>query len=425
MSLSEQKQWCVGDLVWVRRQSATDTLRFQQVHEEAGVVIQMGCEYHPERENGNEYTTKSDGVMVKLQVSNTRGIYPPLWLRPLEEKNTRQQKQRPKSSVTAMTPAVATSRRRTAVTPSPTPTNVTTTKSSETSQEDEKKKTTKPPKQNNKGTAKNPTRLKRTRANDSDDDDEEVNSDNEDTKPVPKKSRSSSTKGKVAAKPSKAAKKVVVQDASAVKAKAGPTKKTAGAEVKVKAAAPKVQLIVASDTSDAEASSNNNEAEEEDSDNEDRPYRVEYAPSGRATCRSCDERIDKGTLRTCHTPLFRGKPGYVNYRHLYCATFDDSIEQMSDIGGWRKLKKMDQKALADRLIEAKIVTEKENQELQPDELVQVAFQGETRKAPEGLVAGLLPFQVEGASWMYHQEVNIPELRGGILADEMGMVRRCH
>jgi len=52
-------------------------------------------------------------------------------------------------------------------------------------------------------------------------------------------------------------------------------------------------------------------------------------------------------------------------------------------------------------------------------LVQKKFQGETRAAPKGLTANLLPFQVEGVSWMYHQEVK-ESIRGGILADEMGM-----
>ena len=36
-------------------------------------------------------------------------------------------------------------------------------------------------------------------------------------------------------------------------------------------------------------------------------FTVEYSKSGRATCRRCDERIDKGQLRVGHTPLFRGK----------------------------------------------------------------------------------------------------------------------
>jgi len=54
--------------------------------------------------------------------------------------------------------------------------------------------------------------------------------------------------------------------------------------------------------------------------------------------------------------------------------------------------------------------------------VQQKFEGEIREPPPGLEASLLPFQVEGVSWMYHQEVHKPEIRGGILADEMGMVR---
>lgn len=42
-----------------------------------------------------------------------------------------------------------------------------------------------------------------------------------------------------------------------------------------------------------------------------------------------------------------------------------------------------------------------------------------------LTANLLPFQVEGFSWMRHQEVKCPEIRGGILADEMGMCITCN
>ena len=51
------------------------------------------------------------------------------------------------------------------------------------------------------------------------------------------------------------------------------------------------------------------------------------------------------------------------------------------------------------------------EELRPDELVQEAFQGEIRPNPPGLVANLLPFQVEGFSWMIGQE---KKDRGGIL-----------
>ena len=39
---------------------------------------------------------------------------------------------------------------------------------------------------------------------------------------------------------------------------------------------------------------------------------------------------------------------------------------------------------------------------------------------KNLAANLLPFQREGVSWMYNQEINVKEVKGGILADEMGM-----
>lgn len=86
-----------------------------------------------------------------------------------------------------------------------------------------------------------------------------------------------------------------------------------------------------------------------------------------------------------------------------------------DVGGYKKIKKQDYKLLVERVEESKIELQKENEELHPDELVTVAFQGEIRSPPPGLNATLLPFQVEGVSWMRHQEVNVPEVRGGILA----------
>jgi len=116
----------------------------------------------------------------------------------------------------------------------------------------------------------------------------------------------------------------------------------------------------------------------------------------------------------------RGKPGFMVYRHLECAIFSEDIHVTGDIGGYRGLKPKDLQALALRVEESKIELEEENKEITPDELVPVAFEGETRPSPPGLTATLLPFQVEGVSWMYHQEVKTPEIRGGILADEQGM-----
>ena len=158
-----------------------------------------------------------------------------------------------------------------------------------------------------------------------------------------------------------------------------------------------------------------------DSDDEkDRPYRIEYASTARATCRSCDEKIEKDSLRVATRPLFRGKPGFMSYRHLQCQVFPNEISQIDHVGGWRRLKADDRELLKQQLDESKLRIDEERKEMNADELVPAAFQGELRKAPPGLAANLLPFQREGVSWMYNQEINVKEVKGGILADEMGM-----
>jgi Poly(ADP-ribose) polymerase and DNA-Ligase Zn-finger region len=170
-----------------------------------------------------------------------------------------------------------------------------------------------------------------------------------------------------------------------------------------------------------EEEENGEDVEDEEEEEEDLPYIVEYSPTGRATCRRCDQGIGKGEVRISHQPVFRGKPGFRVYRHLQCALFDDTnVQTAIDVGGWRKLKRADFQALQDRVNAARAEMQQEEQELSPDELVPTAFTGETRAAPPGFVGNLLPFQVEGLSWMRHQEVHVPDLRGGILADEMGM-----
>ena len=148
-------------------------------------------------------------------------------------------------------------------------------------------------------------------------------------------------------------------------------------------------------------------------------YIVEYAKTARATCKRCNERIKKGELRIGHRPLFRGKPGYQVFKHLRCIVFSEEISCAEDVGGFSKLKSEDYDALVSRVDASASEIKQESEELAPDELVQKEFSGEIRRAPEGLSAELLPFQVEGASWMYHQETRT-DIKGGILADEMGM-----
>ena len=169
------------------------------------------------------------------------------------------------------------------------------------------------------------------------------------------------------------------------------------------------------DAAPADDDANANENSSDNSDDEsdyDQAFQVEYSPSSRSTCRRCDQVIHKGAVRISHVPLFRGKPGYRVYRHLECALFSEKIQQAEDVGGWKKLEQQDYEFLVMRIEEAKMEVEQENASLEPDELVQASFAGEMRSPPPGLTANLLPFQVEGVSWMYHQEVHVPEIRGG-------------
>ena len=129
--------------------------------------------------------------------------------------------------------------------------------------------------------------------------------------------------------------------------------------------------------------------------NQPAPYIVEYSKTGRATCKTCDERILKGSLRVGHRPLFRGKPGFMVYRHLHCTTFSADVHCAEDVGNYDALAAEDYVKLAEQVDESKEKNKEEEEELSPDELVQKNFEGEIRSEPPGLIATLLPFQTEG------------------------------
>ena len=396
----------VGDLVWVSRSPSPNAApRLQQVDEEAGVILKLGCALSPSS-NQTNFVPANDGIMVKLQVSKIRGIFPASRLRPLEKKDD--------GGSCVSTPSAGSSRRRTArscVTPSP---------SAGVERND-----------NAAGAeATKETQSKRKQPVFDADDMPLAFLSKKKRKSTPPGSRSTQEVHNEAAR--KPAMKVSPDSASKAKRAAqtekrvSPKSSSNGTGDRKKAKSSPKLIVASESSSDADSDRNDESTRRDGSDSEDgdeRPnmmFRVEYAPTGRATCRTCDMRIDKDDIRVCHRPLFRGKPGFVVYRHLHCATFDDSVDTKEDIGGWRRLKKADQEALRDRVDVAKAIVEQEQLELHPDELVQVSFQGEIRKPPKGLNATLLPFQVEGASWMYCQEIKAPVIRGGIMADEMGM-----
>lgn len=406
----------VGDLVWVQT---------GQNIEENGTVLKLDCARNKIEESGgsddeSSSTTLHDGIMVKLIISNFRGIYAPDTVRAFDVSETQQKSTRSSAKTPTVTSHGKRRPARCSVTPSPQ--NELT--------EVENKEDKKPAAKRKRSTAedsskatlpakkapvkKQPAKAKKTSVPSKSDCDEGYTAKANSQGSSPYFSKESESKVSVASLPSSSA-----EDAAAAKkpTKTAASKKSSGmppaASKKGKGTA--VAAVIA-------VESNHNESEAESEEEEDRPFTAEYSKSGRATCRRCDQVITKGALRISHVPLFRGKPGFRVYRHLNCALFSEEILQAEDIGGWKKLTDEDYEALSLRIEASRDEIEKENEEIRPDELVPVSFQGEIRSSAPGLTANLLPFQVEGASWMYCQEVNMPETRGGILADEMGMVR---
>ncbi len=377
-----------GTLVWVE----ADKIDLSQ--DEVGEVVSASCCDYEDPRTGK---TTRDGLLIKLKISNTKVVFPKARLRLFDEPmkgNATTKDELPLRRRSTRTLPLRN------VTPSPTaskkeppsPDTVKSLSESETKDKDNDSRKRKPAPR----TAKTAAAKAEKKA-----------------APATKKPKRSSSNSRSNAVPDK-----VVSNTNGAKAKDDEDellitlKKPAARKRKASAKkAPKKKGRQEQDSLFL--------APESDSDDEkDRPFRIEYASTGRATCKGCDERIEKNSLRVASRPLFRGKPGFLVYRHLKCQTFPEEITKAHQVGGWRRLKPEDRALLREQLEESKIRLEEESQELDADELVQTAFQGSLRDPPPGLTAVLLPFQREGVSWMYNQEHS--EVAGGILADEMGM-----
>ena len=375
-----------GTLVWVEAD------KIDLWDDEVGEVVSASfCEY----ENPRTGETSKDGLLVKLKIGNTKQVFPNHRLRLFgeednkgqsTEKNAEPQDSRRRSTRTSLPRNV---------TPSPTNTKVKVEASSTSESSSDPDVTSEETSQNAR--KRKPTKAKPTKTSTS-------------TAKAKKKATPATKKAKTAVpdKVVSASKKKESEDnPKLITLKKPAAKKRKAAPNKSAAKKPKKEqdsLFM---------------APESDSDDEkDRPFRVEYATTGRATCKGCDELITKGCLRVASRPLFRGKPGFVVYRHLTCQTFPEEIEKISDVGGWRRLSQEDRGVLEKQIEVSALRIEEEAKELDADELVQASFQGKLRDPPPGLSATLLPFQREGTSWMYNQERC--EVAGGILADEMGM-----
>jgi hypothetical protein len=233
----------VGDLVWVR----TSTTK-----EELATVLNVDCEYDEDNSHSVEVATRisRNGVLVEFNATQYQTVQDQNCLRPY-------------------TSSPKTRRQRQIITPSPTELlNVKETK--------------------NRATRKRNTK--------------------EEKQPTKKRKRGSQEANESPhfAKAKKAGPKKPAADREDEKP---PKKKVIHVEcISVHGSAPdgvfKVENVTAQDSEGDSSDTGYSSGKETD---DDRPFQVEYATSGRATCKRCDELVAKGTLRVSHVPLFRGK----------------------------------------------------------------------------------------------------------------------
>ena len=299
-------RFTVDQQVWVRTSLTGD-------HEETGVVLDP------------EYEGEDCGILVRLDVSSYKMVFAASQLRPLEDDEEEEE--------TQFSRRTSRRNRRSVITPSP---KTTVTTSSSFSQR---------------------SSIQSTTAS-SDDVESSDDEEEEEQKPAAKPKKTDDQPSEDEKKPpAKRKKKQASSTSSSETEKPAAKKKPSRAAV----------IALQNDSSEEEEGSDS-EADDDD-DDEHKTFQVDYAPTGRACCRRCDQTIAKGSLRVSHVPLFRGKPGFRVYRHAPCAMFDEHVRRLEDVGGWRALPPSDREVLTLRIEEAKMEMEVENEEIQPDELV--------------------------------------------------------
>ena len=152
-------------------------------------------------------------------------------------------------------------------------------------------------------------------------------------------------------------------------------------------------------------------------------HMVEYAKSGRGKCGRCSEKIAKDATRIGEPLKYRGGDyGWISkWMHPGCYRIEGKTheELREEVYGLDNLKEADVEALL------RAVTNPEKPEIEKDELDVESAEFLCRpviapmEAPGTLTRPLLSFQKEGLAWMCGNEED-ENLRGGVLADEMGM-----
>jgi hypothetical protein len=152
-------------------------------------------------------------------------------------------------------------------------------------------------------------------------------------------------------------------------------------------------------------------------------YVAQVAPSGRAGCRACGMKIDKDLVRLGTPMKWRGggEYGYINkWAHITCSRSEARGKALqASVHGLAALPAKDQKAVL-----AELGSDKLPVHLKPIDPNDASFLKRSggdlaqHPTPTALSTPLLPFQQAGLGWMLAQERS--EVRGGILADQMGL-----
>ena len=147
-------------------------------------------------------------------------------------------------------------------------------------------------------------------------------------------------------------------------------------------------------------------------------YCVEYAKSGRAKCQVCGKLIEKEALRVGIEQAEKGWGEIWRWQHLACCRLPSAVCSVEYLEGFDAIEDKDRPLVLEML--SSLDPPSHLKAIDPDAEIESAAKAWStqREPPPELDAQMLPYQKEGLGWMCAQEEST--VRGGILADEMGM-----
>ena len=154
-------------------------------------------------------------------------------------------------------------------------------------------------------------------------------------------------------------------------------------------------------------------------------YRVEKAKSARAECKHCGEKILQGEYRV-GSPI-KWRQWITSWRHPKCFFLEQDelpldFSERGEVYGLNAVEDVDDLSMLCKELSKSGASEVAFDPLKDADVIKpkvdVMAKIEKLKPPTQLTVTLLPYQIEGFSWMVFKEASMD--RGGILGDEMGM-----